>query len=443
MTAPTLHTRRPVLAPLLVWGVPALLLLDSAYAFALGWRPHGAVETAVSALAAAWACSAVLVLHSGVRGRLAGLWRELLLLLAAVLLCWPLLEFAASRADRARRPPAPFHTRGANVHDTFEPDPAYLPGIYGPSRFSTGPDGIRAAALPAGGQIRVLCIGGSTTECVYLDDTETWPALLPAQVGGTPPIWVGNVGISGFDTEDHLRFVEESPLLDGVAALVVQPGINDLWRFLAGEVEAMDYGRFAEPVDGVDGANQVGATAARPYRPWWTRSWLIQLYHTLRQPPPRPEEREGVGGTEYQIRREKRAAAELTGDLPPLGPGLDAYRGRIEALVAACHARGVPVLFTTQAVVWRDGLPPEAAARCWFGWLPDGRYLTLGALRQAMGRYNTALAEVCAHAGAPCVDLSPLNGDPGLFYDDCHFTELGARRVAERVGPVLGSLLGR
>ena len=31
------------------------------------------------------------------------------------------------------------------------------------------------------------------------------------------------------------------------------------------------------------------------------------------------------------------------------------------------------------------------------------------------------------------IDLSALDGDPAMFYDDCHFTETGAREVARLV----------
>ena len=39
------------------------------------------------------------------------------------------------------------------------------------------------------------------------------------------------------------------------------------------------------------------------------------------------------------------------------------------------------------------------------------------------------------------VDLSELNGDPTVFYDDVHFTEEGARRVAELVAEALTEVL--
>ena len=98
------------------------------------------------------------------RARLGGLWRELALLMALATLGWTALEFTAHRLEANFHPEKPFHTRGSNLRNTFFPDPTWLPGIEGESRFTTGPDGIRAAApLAAGQSLRVLAIGGSTT----------------------------------------------------------------------------------------------------------------------------------------------------------------------------------------------------------------------------------------------------------------------------------------
>lgn len=431
-------SRRPGAAFLLLWGVPFLLLADTLLAALGGWRPLGTIETVLLALIVLWAASSALYTLRSVRARISARWGELLMLALSMGLCWTGLELVAHRLEATLRPSKAFHTRGPDLRNTFHPDPAYLPGIEGDSHFTTGPEGIRAAVPPASEQRRVLAIGGSTTECVYLDDHETWPALLAGYLKNPESIWIGDVGISGFDLNDHVKFAETSPLLKGVSALVVQPGINDLWRYLANEVDAMDYGRFEASTPAAPEA----ATPQVPVRaPIWSRSRVIQLYHTLRRPSPPPEQQEGVGGGEYQIRRDKRSAAEKTDKLPPLADGLAAYRTRIRQLVVACQDRGIPVLFTTQPVVWRADLSVEGEARCWFGWLSDGRYLTLAALREAMDQYNAALLETCSTLQVPCVDLSPLNGSEAYFYDDCHFTEAGAEAVAQLVGPALEELL--
>jgi len=435
-------SHRPLLSATALWLVPVIVVMDSLFAVATAsWRPNGTIEHVLLAFFGLWLASLALLGLKTVRNQLGQSWRELLLVTVLSLVGWAGLEWGAHVVEQQRNPHAAFHTRGANIRYTRHISSPHVVGISGVSHFTTGPRGIRAATRPTAQQhTRILCIGGSTTECVYLDDEETWPALLEKELGGADPqdgIWVGNVGISGFYTREHLEFVQQSPLLNDVAVLVVQPGINDLWRFLAQEEYYTNFGRF-ETVNGPPESEQ----KPLPYRPRWTRSRIIQLYHTLNAEPPPLAIQEGIGGMEYQIRRERRAAATLVDELPNLDAGLTGYRERTTALITESQRRGVLVLFTTQPVLWQSELSPDLMARCWFGWLTDDRYLTLGALRRAMDQYNAALLEVCQEYRVPCVDLSPMNGDARWFYDDCHFTEAGAVEVARRIAPELSTLIG-
>ena len=134
----------------------------------------------------------------------------------------------------------PFHTRPAGRHVTFLPAKESFPGIVGVSRYTTNSQGLRGPEFPPrDAAYRILTIGGSTTECIYLDDTETWQHLLMQrlnQQGHRQPVWIGSAGISGFPTLNHLRFVTESPLMQQVDALIFLIGANDFNQFLRGNL---------------------------------------------------------------------------------------------------------------------------------------------------------------------------------------------------------------
>ncbi|MFP4502984.1 MAG: SGNH/GDSL hydrolase family protein [Candidatus Hydrogenedentota bacterium] len=426
---------------------PVFILADTMVAVYGGWRPNGKLQVGILMLACLWSAGVLLLLTYPRNRRLMyEVWPGLLLLLVSGVLAWAALEAGAAWTAHRLATEAAFHTRGPNLQRLFEPEPAHITGIEGASRYTTGERGIRAPFPPGPQQeTQVVCVGGSTTECTYLDDFETWPALLMRRLN--PPasarhIWVGNVGISGYATPEHIRFVCRSPLLDNVDAVVLQPGINDLWRFLADEEDEMAYGRF-QPEQTPPPALDAHPNATRPL---WTRSRVIQLYHDLRRLRARelhaiPAALEQTAGAEYATRRVRRAEARICDDLPNLAPGLRRYRERLNRLIDCAEDRGIVPVFITQPVLWDSGLSSDTATRCWFGWLPDGRYLSLAMLRRGMDLYNETLREVCAARGMPCVDLAFMNGDPAYFYDDCHVTETGAEVIAERITPVLSEIL--
>jgi hypothetical protein len=69
-----------------------------------------------------------------------------------------------------------------------------------------------------------------------------------------------------------------------------------------------------------------------------------------------------------------------------------------------------------------------------FGWRPDGRFYTTDALARAMSSYNSRLSGICARLNVECIDLaSRIPRSLESFYDDMHFTEIGARRVADEL----------
>jgi lysophospholipase L1-like esterase len=301
------------------------------------------------------------------------------------------------------------------------PDPRILRGVGPVATHRYNRWGARGSDPPPRDEAyRILCVGGSTTGCTYLDDAKAWPQRLADKLNAAEPArryWVGNIGIPGFITQQHLEFARESPLVDQVDCLVVQTGINDFMACLAGP---------------------------RPAPPLWTHSKIRQLARTLLwQLPTGDTVVEGSTGEVYARRRAMRQAATIDDAGPDLADCLARFERELNELVDACGARDVRLVFTSQPTLWRADLDAENAGLLWFGELADGRYLSVERLRVGMDRYNDALRRVCARRGAELVDLADLNGDPAVFYDDCHFTELGAQRVGDAVARWFDSQLPR
>jgi lysophospholipase L1-like esterase len=404
------------LAVLAAW--PLLLLLDTGIALARGWRPQGVLAQAVTG-GCGLAVLLVLALWLLPPGRrsLARRWAALATLMAALSLGWLAIEGLASVF------PSLFgnrlgHSRGPRVHRVFRPDPRYFTGITGPSRYTTNELGIRGGPMPASaGVTRLLCIGASTTECTYLDDEETWPHLLMVDLDRGPGRrpWVGGLGISGYTTFEHLDFLRHAPRLPAEGAIFLI-GINDFVRALNGSLE-------------------LGP------RPLWRRSALLSTaLETVKRATLRHllYEVEDETGAHVEERRKLRRQAGRTQDLPDLGAARRDYGERVAALAGECRRRRLRCLFLTQPVLWRTDLAGRALDSLWMGSDAGGRFLPPGLLRQGMDRYNAALLAQCSRLGLECVDLAPaMSGREELFFDDCHFTEAGAREAARLVASYL------
>ncbi len=75
----------------------------------------------------------------------------------------------------------------------------------------------------------------------------------------------------------------------------------------------------------------------------------------------------------------------------------------------------------------------------YYGHIEDaiGRY-SPKILRDAMDQFNNRLLSVCAVYNIECIDLATeMNGNELFFYDDVHFNERGADKVAELVANYL------
>lgn len=325
----------------------------------------------------------------------------------------------------------------------FHPDPLVMPGVQGPARVTFDSHGLRADELEADHSPRVLCLGGSTTACDYLDQDEAWPALLQEALGRRA--WVGNAGRSGLTSRGHVLQLEHLlPQLGGIDTVLCLVGVNDL-------ALALQEGAAYDPA-GLEREDIRAAVLERAFfdRPREFRLWpprrtaLFALLDRARRARwARDAAREDLAGENYRQRREARhASGEFVTRPPDLGPALTEYAANLKRMARSARDRGVRLVFLTQPVLWSAAPTPEQEALCWYGWIGrepwDGpqAYYSLPVLAAGMAAYNQTLRELCAQEGLGLglVDLAlALPRDTSVFYDDCHLNEEGARRVAEQV----------
>src|SRR5262249_34797705 len=112
-----------------------------------------------------------------------------------------------------------------------------LPGMKGPNVFTTNNMGFRGDDLimpkPAN-ELRIFMVGGSSTECLYLDDARTITRVLQDKLSREPAnnltVKVYNAGKSGDAIDDHCSMIVHRIVHLQPDVIILFAGINDLTR---------------------------------------------------------------------------------------------------------------------------------------------------------------------------------------------------------------------
>jgi lysophospholipase L1-like esterase len=311
-----------------------------------------------------------------------------------------------------------------------------------PSELTINALGMRGDLPGEGPVYRILAIGGSTTICVYLDDAYAWPYLLQERLNdllGPSQVWVGNVGRPGHKTVHHILQVEKLlPQYPEVDAVILLVGINDLLSWLVLPDPAANLVPTPEQELGMAFSVFPGWDADTP---WYRRNLIGRALWRLSWRPIRGTEKlqpmDAHGVFQAALRHYRQRAGRLVDALPDLEPGRADYVQNLGRIVDVARERGVQVVFVTQPTLWRAALPADEQALLWGGGPPfwalreGADYYSVGALAEAMARYNASLLEVCRERGVGCIDAaSGIPHRSEFFFDDAHFTEAGSARLA-------------
>jgi lysophospholipase L1-like esterase len=294
------------------------------------------------------------------------------------------------------------------------------PGLHGidtlPRTFTTNNLGYRGDSLaipkPAG-EVRVFVVGGSTTECVFLDDREALTRRLQDRLRAAHPgvdVRVYGAGRSGDRSWDHVAMVGQRIAHLQPDLIVLFAGINDLF---AG-ANRRDY--LMRDTASTPSLKLLLAEAATEFQ-----VPRLIMRATSRYDPSQPDIR-----SEYR-RLAAQARARPLAEGPP-DENVRPYEENLRTVGAIARAHGARVIYMTQATTWnaRDPRPSE------WHWMVGTRVRYREAdLDAAMEHYNDAMRRAAAASGAPLFDLAraiPKSAD--FFYDDVHFNVAGADTTA-------------
>lgn len=383
-------------------------------------------------------------------------WPLRVALVGALILTSTLLVVAVVEGTlRLLRGPDAFYPYHRNSVTVFYPSEAITPGITGQSYFTTNEFGTRGPA-PDGERVRLLTVGGSTTACTALDDSETWPRLLHqnlnAAVGDPHAFWLTNSGIDGHNSHHHLMHaIHLLPQLQEIDFALYYAGLNDLGMWLYKDSFDPDY------LDDPDNWNDRRAEAFRVshYTPsdrsWykhleiWKRASILRNAWSSRQVVAEREDGRIVQDAEFKWVEKERARRKSNekrfvhrAKMETLPAALDSYGRTLERIVVRTREAGAEPIFMAQAIKSLF-LNEEERRQLWMGAMDGGKtYVRVEQMVELIHAYNVRMKEVAERRDVFFIDLPGLlSGDPGLFFDGAHFNEHGAKRTAQVVAETL------
>jgi lysophospholipase L1-like esterase len=332
-----------------------------------------------------------------------------------------------------------------NLKQYFLPKAAIFPGIHDTSFFKVNSIGFRGDEKNKSASLNIVVLGGSTTECLYLSQNKTWPSLLEKYLnsGSGNKYRVFNGGRSGLNSNHHLQQIEKLVKINKwIDVIIVLEGINDLQYALSlgNNYTKKDLQSIYDESFMVSPVNE--------HLSFFKRSYLFMYFSKLKKALMSYKLGQDPYGYEYKGWRNNRAnASKIIDSLPGINQSLSDYRKNNESMIDLAKSNHKRIIFITQPVSWSDSMPDAQKKLCWFGWIGKsqnentGSYYSFPALAKSIEKYNSVLKAVCKERGVEYIDLeNVLPKDTTTFYDDCHFNESGADKVAQFIFKYIKSI---
>jgi len=309
-----------------------------------------------------------------------------------------------------------------------------MPGFEGVNTISTDHLGFRHVNdvnYDNPDSFRVFTIGGSTTEEIYVDDKETWSALLQNHLydAGLKQAEVINTGVSGIRAEHHLQTQN-----------YVSKMYPDLLIFLVG---ANDWN---QKIKTSLGSRKI-ISRANDSR-WFPKlhsSLLFLAAHNLKN---FILTRSSFNANELQVKDDRGDYYSRQNDslnrsikVSMVFESVDElYQKFMSLIVENCKTSSYECMFVTQPSAYQINISPELKKRLWMTPPNEDYTLDLNSLINISTLYNDWLLEFGNSEGISVCDLNKkIQPSTKYFYDDVHFNEQGSIKVAAVVAGCLKS----
>ncbi len=345
------------------------------------------------------------------------------------------------------------HLHAPNMDTRFSPEAGVMPGVTSKvTHFTTNSAGLRGDELPSTSTpLRVIAVGGSSTEALFLDNRETWPQVMQQNLATTfvSPVWVGNAGKSGLNTFSHRVQVEYYSKELQPDLILVNAGINDLNQCISGGFQAIQDNAARARLDGFHAYYRQHVFQQIVTDPSASKIYILDLlkkamHRSQSSEPPVKfdyvvQDQAGHFYVEQRLRRWKSNKVTV---LPDINFCLDSFERNLAVMVETARQNQTSIAFITQGSLYRDDLTEQEEKLLWFGardenpFAPEAPadYYSSTIMAQLLKQYNDRTLKVCRESSIACLDTDAvLPKTTASYYDDVHLNAQGAKKLGEMV----------
>ena len=307
-----------------------------------------------------------------------------------------------------------------------------LPGIPGKNVFTTNNMGFRGDNLASPkpqGEFRIFIVGGSTAECITVDDSQAINTALQNELTRDIPAGITakvyNAGKSGDRSDDHIAMIVHRLVHLEPDMIVVFAGFNDL----SASINNADYLHYRSNRD------EKRLTARTVVMMLVTEFELGRRVHnvirSLTGKTDRQVFEEIPVKTNYREKVKVRLSVPVSNETPRTD--LPAYRRNLTTIEGVARAHGIRLIFMTQPSSWNSSIDPSIRNWHWITYRA-GKTYSEDSMDAALTLMNNIMLEVSTERGVPVLDLAKsIPKSTEFFIDDVHFTAKGAQEIGTQL----------
>ncbi len=302
-------------------------------------------------------------------------------------------------------------------------------GITGVQKVTTDSKGFRtlnSIQYSDFSKYRIIAIGGSTTESIWIDDKKTWPAILESMINNElkTKAEIINTGVSGLATPDHLNTLRN--------VIKYKP---DMILFLFG---VNDWNReILRHFDKSLANEQEGQ--------WCLRRSLIgrvlrQFYFKMTT----KNETNKIGIQSYSLKIDNQNK-KIRKSYISTGVS-DEYKKNTSKIVNICNKYSLNCIFINQPNAYEQPIEENILKnKIWMNPPYTDYSIDISEMRKIANLYNAETINTAQNNKLGYCDIASASKEVSeqIFYDDCHFNLLGSSWMAMQVFDCIKSNLHR